>query len=253
MKVYLSTEIGINPKLLLILAKRWKLIFDKSSNIELSLTKRRLELYKRDEPKLGAIYVNFISGTLAYRRRLCTIHNEVIAKAVGINKKITPYVVDATGGLGRDAFILAALGCKVKIIERHAILAALLHDGLQRGYQNIEIGSWLRNRMKLIYADSIKLLVNLTPKPDVIYLDPMYPNKPKSALVKKEMQILKKIVTINNDEIELLTLSRKLATQRVVVKRPNYAKPLGNISPNFTILTKNHHFDIYTPIYSLLH
>ncbi|TOM58423.1 16S rRNA (guanine(1516)-N(2))-methyltransferase, partial [Vibrio parahaemolyticus] len=89
-------------------------------------------------------------------------------------------VIDATAGLGRDAFVLASLGCRVRMLERHPVVAALLDDGLQRGYQDAEIGKWLKERMSLIHASSITALKEVTHAPDVIYLDPMYPHRQKS-------------------------------------------------------------------------
>ncbi|NIG88387.1 16S rRNA (guanine(1516)-N(2))-methyltransferase RsmJ [Serratia symbiotica] len=248
MRVYLSCEAGVDPGTLSILAQRWQLTSDEDAPMALVLTPERLELRKRDELKLGAIYVDFVSGTLAHRRRFGGGRGEAVARAVGLKGSELPDVVDATAGLGRDAFVLAALGCRVRMLERHPVVAALLDDGLQRGYQDAEIGLWLRERLTLVHATSLTLLADLAPRPEVVYLDPMYPHKQKSALVKKEMRVFQSLVGSDDDADGLLAPARLLATKRIVVKRPDYAPPLGNVPAHAAFLTKSHRFDIYMPL-----
>lgn len=211
----------------------------------LVLTTENLQLKKLDEPKLNSIYVDFFSKTMRYRCKFGGGRNEAIAKAVGIKKSYLPTIVDATAGFGRDAFILASLGCEVQMYERHSVVAALLDDGLQRGYANSKMGSWLRKKMLLIHDSTINALSTISYKPDVIYLDPMYPHRQKSALVKKEMRILQSLVGNDEDADNLLIPAIKIAKRRVVVKRPNYACFLAGVSPQAIIKTKNHRFDIY--------
>ncbi|WP_162524186.1 MULTISPECIES: 16S rRNA (guanine(1516)-N(2))-methyltransferase RsmJ [Photorhabdus] len=245
MGICLICEQGADSSALSQLAKRWQLVHDESAVMALVLTPQHLELRKRDEPKLGGIYVDFVSGTMAHRRRFGGGRGEAVAKAVGIKKDYLPTVVDATAGLGRDAFVLASLGCHVRMLERHPVVAALLDDGLQRGYQDEEIGSWLKERMTLLHASSITALTDITPQPDVVYLDPMYPHKQKSALVKKEMRVFQSLVGADEDADNLLSPAQALAKRRVVVKRPDYAEPLAGVAASAAITTKNHRFDIY--------
>ncbi|ETS31687.1 16S rRNA (guanine(1516)-N(2))-methyltransferase [Photorhabdus temperata] len=245
MGICLICEQGADSSALSQLAERWQLVHDESAVMALVLTPQHLELRKRDEPKLGGIYVDFVSGTMAHRRRFGGGRGEAVAKAVGIKKDYLPTVVDATAGLGRDAFVLASLGCHVRMLERHPVVAALLDDGLQRGYQDEEIGSWLKERMTLLHASSITALTDITPQPDVVYLDPMYPHKQKSALVKKEMRVFQSLVGADEDADNLLSPAQALAKRRVVVKRPDYAEPLAGVAASAAITTKNHRFDIY--------
>lgn len=245
MGICLICEQGADSSALSQLAERWQLVHDENAVMALVLTLQHLELRKRDEPKLGGIYVDFVSGTMAHRRRFGGGRGEAVAKAVGIKKDYLPTIVDATAGLGRDAFVLASLGCHVRMLERHPVVAALLDDGLQRGYQDEEIGGWLRERMTLLHASSITTLTDITPQPDVVYLDPMYPHKQKSALVKKEMRVFQSLVGADEDADNLLSPARALAKRRVVVKRPDYAEPLAGIAASAAITTKNHRFDIY--------
>ncbi|KMJ46456.1 methyltransferase [Xenorhabdus khoisanae] len=246
MKICLICEEGADHSALSLLAERWNLVHDEGSVMALVLTPERLELRKRDEPKLGGIYVDFVAGTMAHRRRFGGGRGEAVAKAVGIKKDYLPSVVDATAGLGRDAFVLASIGCHVRMLERHPVVAALLDDGLQRGYQDEEIGGWLKERMTLIHASSITALTDITPQPDVVYLDPMYPHKQKSALVKKEMRVFQSLVGADEDADGLLEPAWALAKRRVVVKRPDYAEPLAGVKASASITTKNHRFDIYS-------
>ncbi|TNH01302.1 hypothetical protein FHQ26_11800 [Testudinibacter sp. TR-2022] len=208
-------------------------------------TTERLELRKLDEPKLGAVAVDFISGTMAHRRKFGGGRGEAVAKAVGIKKDYLPTVIDATAGLGRDAFVLAAIGCKVRLIERHPVVFALLQDGLQRAYQDTEIGEWLQNRMQLLSITNLTALSPIQDCADVVYLDPMYPHKQKSALVKKEMRIFQHLVGADLDADQLLPSALQLARKRVVVKRPDYAPFLAQQKPHFSQTTKNHRFDVY--------
>ncbi len=235
------------------IAQRWLLTHSDESVFALVLTSEQLELRKVDEPKLGAIFVDWVSGAVAHRRKFGGGKGQSIAKAAGLNKGVTPTVLDGTAGLGRDAFVLASLGCKVQMVERHPVVAALLDDGLNRAKQDSEIGPWVSERVTLLHASSHDALDNLANdesfvRPDVVYLDPMYPhpeNKKKSALVKKEMRVFQSLVGADNDADTLLAPALKLATKRVVVKRPDYAEWLAEQKPSMAIETKKNRFDVY--------
>ncbi|MDN3615692.1 class I SAM-dependent methyltransferase [Vibrio gallaecicus] len=235
------------------LAERWNLSHDDASDFALVLTCERLELRKVDEPKLGAIYVDLVGGAVGHRRKFGGGKGQAIAKAAGLNKGATPTILDGTAGLGRDAFVLASLGCKVQMVERHPVVAALLDDGLERAKQDAGIGSWVSERMSLIHASSHDALDKLAndsnfQQPDVVYLDPMYPhpeNKKKSALVKKEMRVFQSLVGADLDADGLLQPALLLASKRVVVKRPDYADWLDDKKPSMAIETKKNRFDVY--------
>ncbi|MCX8959466.1 16S rRNA (guanine(1516)-N(2))-methyltransferase RsmJ [Erwinia psidii] len=248
MEICFIDESGVGDDALSVLATRWQLHHNDLAPIALVMTHTHLELRKRDEPKLGGIFVDFVEGAMAHRRRFGGGRGEAVAKAVGIKGSYLPEVVDATAGLGRDAFVLASLGCRVTMLERHPVVAALLDDGLQRGYQDVEIGGWLRERLTLVHTSSLAALSEISNKPDVVYLDPMYPHKQKRALVKKEMRVFQALVGADADADDLLTPARKLAKKRVVVKRPDYAPPLAGVVTQSAVITKSHRFDIYPPL-----
>lgn len=190
------------------------------------------------------IYVDFVYGTLNYRRLHGGGRKQALGRAIGLKPGINPTVIDATAGLGKDAFILSWLGCQVQMIERCSAIAALLHNGLQRAIQDKEIGTWISQRLQLIHSDTRHWLSQLTEKPDVIYLDPMYPHRQKSALVKKEMRIFREIVGDDEDADELLHLALQQAKKRVVVKRPKTALPLIE-KPTLQIQSENTRYDVY--------
>lgn len=227
---------------------KWQLTHDNYAILALVQTETQLELRKLDEPKLGAIAVDFVKGTMAHRRKFGGGRGEAIAKAVGIKKNYIPTVIDATAGLGRDAFVLACVGCHVRLVERNPVVSALLEDGLLRAYTDTEIGTFMQQRMHLLQECSIAELDFERDKADVVYLDPMYPHKQKNkkqALVKKEMRVFQHLVGEDLDADQFLSIAKKLARKRVVVKRPDYAPFLANQKPDFSHTTKNHRFDVY--------
>ncbi|HAS63559.1 MAG TPA: 16S rRNA methyltransferase, partial [Vibrio sp.] len=119
MQLQIVCEDSTQTERLSEIAERWGLQHDEQSSFALVLTEHRLELRKLDEPKLGAIYVDLVAGAVAHRRKFGGGKGQAIAKAAGLNKGATPTVLDGTAGLGRDAFVLASLGCKVQMVERH--------------------------------------------------------------------------------------------------------------------------------------
>lgn len=196
-------------------------------------------------------YLDFAHGALAHRRQYGGGRKQPLARAMGLKPGINPTVVDATAGLGRDSFVLATLGCQVRLIERSDVLATLLDDALQRGKGDQEIGEIIA-RMQLIRTNAIDWLKNCADKnrPDVVYLDPMYPHRSKSALVKKEMRVLRALVGDDEDAGELLAAALVCARKRVVVKRPKSAPPITpdaqiKLKPAAAVSSKNTRYDIY--------
>ncbi|QCI24614.1 16S rRNA methyltransferase [Buchnera aphidicola (Muscaphis stroyani)] len=221
---------------------------DKNASMALVVNHDSLELNDLENPKKGSIKVDFTSKKNNYRCYKSKMKKEILYRAIGIKKSYFPFVLDLTGGLGSDAFILSFLGCRVIMIERHPVVMALLRDGLDRGYKDKKIGFWLKKRLFLIFNDSLKIKKLPILQPDVIYIDPMYPDKKKTALPKKEMQFLQKLIGKNDDCDHLITLSKELAKKRIVVKRPCYAPPLSKEKVDFIIKGKSHRFDIYNSI-----
>jgi len=208
----------------------------------LIVTDKRLELQLTESKSSRPIYVDFLSGTLAHRRQFGGGRGQLIAKAVGLQNRKHISILDVTAGLGRDSFVLANLGCKVTMIERNPIIAALLKDGLMRAKKE----TWFKAlELTLIENDAIYYLKSLENLPDVIYIDPMFPSRKKSALVKKEMRVLRHVVGDDEDASILLSTALKKATKRIVVKRPRLAPAISGPEPDFSFKGKSSRFDVY--------
>jgi 16S rRNA (guanine1516-N2)-methyltransferase len=210
----------------------------------------RLTLIRPDGGLGNGITVDFTGGRLSHRRRFGGGRGQPLARAIGLKRNTTPSVVDATAGLGRDAFVLAWLGARVTLVERSPVLTALLGDGLARLAADAELSGQLPGQLELVTADAIDWLSHCpaTQRPDVIYLDPMYPHRRKSALVKKEMRALRALVGDDGDANELLHAALDCARKRVVVKRPVKAPALvddKHRQPAGKVLSKNTRYDIY--------
>ncbi len=195
----------------------------------------------------SSIYVDFSSPASTYRRQQGGGKNQPLAKAVGLNKKPGLHVLDATAGLAKDAFVLAALGAELTLVERSPIVGALLRDALSRAEEDAEIQS-VASRMHLIVSDSIeymRLESVAQHAPDVVYLDPMYPERKKSAKVKKEMQTLQNLLGHQDDLEQLLEAALGCAKNRVVVKRPKGAPALSAKPVTHTVESKKTRYDVY--------
>jgi len=225
------------------LREKWGFTSLRSELFQLRLLPEYLALEQLDDKQQGLVFVDFASGAVAHRRKFGGGKGQSIAKAIGMKAGITLHVIDATAGLGRDAFVLASLGCDVDMVERSPVAAALLEDGLERAYLDAEIGDWMQQRMRLTHASGYDYLQQH--KADVVYLDPMFPHKKKSALVKKEMRVFQGVVGADLDADDLLDVALAAAKYRVVVKRPDYAPFLNDKKPSMSIKTKKNRFDVY--------
>lgn len=210
-----------------------------------------LALQTLDKPLPGPVRVDFADTALQRRTRNGQAHGESVARACGVRKGATPRVLDATAGLGRDSWILASLGASVEMLERAPVVHALLADGLRRAHLDPELLATAQ-RMSLL-ADSAhqvlmsKLHLPAEARPEVVYLDPMFPHRDKSAKVKKDMWAFRHLVGSDSDADALLDMARAVASKRVVVKRPRIAPDLNNEPPHQRLLGQSSRFDLYTP------
>lgn len=220
------------------------------SGFYLEFNENRLELLQSGKKSPGPIAVDFVTGKLAHRLKYGGGRGQPLARAVGMKPGYHPTIIDTTAGLGRDGFILASLGSQVTLCERSPVLAALLQNGIKRAVADPVIGGWVSQRINLIHADSSQYLLSLkdTQIPDVVYIDPMYPDKKGSALVKKEMLALQQLLGPDTDSLSLFQNALKTARRRVVVKRPGHADWLHNQKPDTVIESKNTRYDIYVTL-----
>lgn len=193
---------------------------------------------------------DFVSGRARHRRMYGGGVGQALAKAAGVSANFKPAIVDLTAGLGRDAFVLASLGSQMILTERSKVVAALLFDGLvrlQKEALNDDVLKPVAERLTFYELEGKTWLKSLEKsiQPDVIYLDPMFPERSKTARVKKEMAIFSGLVGDDTDADELLEPALDTARYRVVVKRPRRAPPLGGIKPGFYIGGKTTRFDVY--------
>lgn len=196
------------------------------------------------------ISIDFLKGTLAHRQQFGGGRGQAIAKAIGMKSGVTPSVLDTTAGMAGDAFVLATLGCSITLLERSPIIFALIEDAVQRASLNQSFAKILEQGFVIVNRDAREYIREQiaagTRQPDVIYIDPMYPHKKKSALVKKDMQILQRLHGSDDDAGELLNIALSYARKRVVVKRPIQAKTISEKKPSTNIKSKKTRYDIYT-------
>lgn len=226
---------------------------EQNNRLLLRVSRNGLELLQPDDPKCsGAVRVDFTAGRAAFRRK--QQKKELLVRAVegkggGINNASLK-IIDATGGLGRDSFLLAAAGHQVCIFECQPVIAALLADGLARAGTHPETAK-IAQRIRLIAKNAVNALEAVEAGGqegqgvDVVYLDPMFPERRKSALVKKELQLLQLLAHLDSAPEQLLTAALQVATHRVVVKRPVKAPFLADCAPSHSLSGKTVRFDVY--------
>lgn len=213
-----------------------------SCDFHLSTQHGRTSVAFPQHPELGTYHVDFTGPTLLYRIHKGGGRKQAIAKAVGIKQgQPLPTILDHTAGFGRDAFVLAALGCRVHMRERCPPIRQLLADGLLRAQRDAEIGGWISERLSL--AEDLDEALPFIPQ--VVYLDPMYPPRKKSAAVKKESRILRALAGDDDLNAEFFKQAMAIAAERVVIKRPAAAEFILGHKPDGIVETPNHRFEIY--------
>jgi len=185
--------------------------------------------------------VDFISPRLDYRLRRGG--REQLLQACGVPRNAGVSLVDGTGGFGIDAFVLAHAGARVTVLERHPIVFALLRDAHLRAKREPKLAE-AAARMQLVHADAIEWLA-VEQRADVVYLDPMFPARRKSALVKRPMRMLEAMVDDERAE-RLLSAAIGSAGRRVVLKRPlrGALVPLAR-DASYSLQGRSVRFDVY--------
>ncbi len=205
--------------------------------LSLGLSGGFLSLYDNDNSH-AELSVNFSSDGLSYRSRQ-HLGVEHVIKACQLKGQKQTSLLDATCGLGIDAFLLHQAGFDVVACEKHPVIHALLKDGLERFEKETS-----RKFFTLIYGDSVKTMTQH--RFDVIYLDPMFPHKKKTAKNKKGMQLFQALYRgYADDTNELVHHALEVAGKRVVIKRPKNAPIVTKFKPTFQISGKTCRFDAY--------
>lgn len=217
-----------------------------NENSALTLHKTdRLCLTLDNDPKLKPLCFDFLSDKFIYRLNQGGRKKENLAKAV-MSGLSSPIVFDATAGMGRDSFILQHAGCKVYMFERNIVIWLLLRDALQRAIGDATL-THLVNPFPILMSCGEVACYTGDIIPDVIYYDPMFPERKKSALVKKEMRIFKELIGADEDIEATLRILVQKARHKVILKRPQTAKPifLDKIKPIGSVDGGACRFDIY--------
>lgn len=196
-------------------------------------------------PDNEQLAIDFIGGSARHRRQFGGGRNQPLARAIGIVGE-APTVIDATAGTGSDGWVLASLGCQMTWVERNAIVHQHLAEALQRASVHPETSA-IAQRIHLVHTDAADYILQLedADRPEVIYLDPMYPHKTKSAASRGAMQVLQKMLGPDTDSARLLAAALSKARKRVAVKRPLKAPMVEGPTPSGSIRSPNTRYDIY--------
>ncbi|KTG16129.1 hypothetical protein AUR63_04630 [Guyparkeria sp. XI15] len=199
-----------------------------------------------DRPDLGHLPLVIDFADRAYARPLA--RKDALARATGWKGGYRPPVVDLTAGLGRDAWALAAGGCRVTAVERHPVVHCLLADALARAAADPALAD-AASRITLVGGDVLSGSPPGLPvsAETVWYLDPMFPERKKSALVKKPMRIFHQLVGEDADASALFVWARRQEGARWVVKRPPGAPTIDATTPDIEYRSGRLRFDCYLP------
>lgn len=177
------------------------------------------------------------------RLKQANLARELLVRAAKLkNPDHIPLVVDATAGMGEDSILLAKAGFRVRLYEYDPVIAALLADSLERAKEH----PWLSDavsRMELFCEDSIQALRDLPEQPDVVLLDPMFPERTKSAMIKKKFQLLQQLESPCSEETELLEAAIAAGPRKVVIKRPAKGPYLAGRKPDYSLEGKAIRYD----------
>lgn len=163
------------------------------------------------------------------------LNGEMLVKAAKIKGEAKGLrLLDATAGLGEDSLLLAAAGFQVDLYEYDEVIGALLEDALKRASGDEEL-SVIVARMKLHREDSIEAMKALDYTPDVVLLDPMFPARNKSGMIKKKFQLMQQLESPCCNEAELLDAALLTGAKKIVIKRPAKGPFLAGVKPSYSV------------------
>ena len=191
----------------------------------------------------GLTYQGDFAETMMHRVTNGRLQHEMLVKAASSEKEGRK-AIDATAGMGEDAFLLAAQGYEVTLYEQNPVVAALLKDAIRRAKKN-QILKDIAGRMKVVEADSVESMSKLLDPVDVIYLDPMFPARQKSSLINKKLQLIQKLEPPCSEETDLFDAALKVGPSRIIVKRPLKSGCLAGREPSYTLKGKAIRYDCY--------
>ncbi len=215
-------------------------------NYNLKLADKGLALIQTDEGlslSSGELSIMADFREMLPRLKKSNLEREMLVKAARIKGQPMPQtLIDATAGFGEDSLILAAAGFQVRLYEMDEIIAVLLQDCMERALEIPELKDAV-GRMTLVCDDSVKAMKELDYKPDIVLLDPMFPERQKSALIKKKFQLLQKLESPCSMEEELLEAAEAAQSKRIVIKRPLKGPYLAGRKPSYSLEGKAIRYD----------
>lgn len=180
--------------------------------------------------------IDFINDKKNYLKTKQSMKKELIARAMG-SGRYGNKILDLSAGLGIDSVFLAQLGFSVTALERNPLIYFALSEAQK---QSSEL------KVDFIFSNALDFLQNTEGEFPVIYFDPMFPEKTKSALPRQEMVFFRQMVGADEDSSQVLEAAiKRKGVRRVVVKRPIKAPWLGERKPQSSIEGKLIRFDIY--------
>lgn len=221
--------------------------------VEAALAASGLELRRADDGALvlageGMELRADLAGMVP-RLRPDRLGRELLVRAARVRGVDAPTAVDATAGLGEDALLLAGAGFSVTLFERDPVIAALLADALERATDEPALAGAVA-RMRLVEGDSVaglRAMGERGERPDVVFLDPMFPERRKSAAVRKKFQLLHRLERPCADEEALLGAALAAGPRKVVVKRPPKGPWLAGARPSYALAGKAVRYDVLVP------
>ena len=183
------------------------------------------------------------------------LQQELLVKASRVKGVERPWAIDATAGFGEDSLLLAAVGFTVDLYEQDCVIAALLQDALERAANDPALAASVARMRLHAGEDSIAGLHRTAAlieqgelaAPDVVYLDPMFPERTKSAAVKKKFQLLHHLEQPCADEETLVEAAFAVHPRKVVIKRPVKGPLLAGVKPSYQLAGKAVRYDVLVP------
>ena len=183
------------------------------------------------------------------------LQQELLVKASRVKGVERPWAIDATAGFGEDSLLLAAVGFTVDLYEQDCVIAALLQDALERAANGPALAASVARMRLHAGEDSIAGLHRTAAlieqgelaAPDVVYLDPMFPERTKSAAVKKKFQLLHHLEQPCADEETLVEAAFAVHPRKVVIKRPVKGPLLAGVKPSYQLAGKAVRYDVLVP------
>lgn len=202
--------------------------------------------------ELGVLHIDLLRGSAGWRSG-ARARGERLVRACGVlragpNGDAGPRrIVDGTGGLGTDSWLLASAGATVIACEQHPVLAALLNDGLQRASADVpEVAA----RISVLQGDVRRHLAALDV--EVLYLDPMYPQRRKAALGDRRLRsvaaLLRADGVVADDAAGLVQAGLARGIARVVLKRPKHAQVDVARPPSHSLDGRSTRFDVWISV-----